>query len=148
MMRKKVFSAVLICGLLAVVTAATAYAQMPGTALRATIPFDFIVRGRILPAGKYEIRRIGDQPGGLIISSVNHLHEWAMFETESVEARKTARTGELVFHRYGDSYFLSEVFAGGEQTGRELRPSRQERNLRQETAKNKTEAETVALAAY
>jgi hypothetical protein len=148
MMRKKVFSTALICGLLVAVAAATAYAQMPGTALRATIPFDFIVRGKILPAGNYEIRRIGDEPGGLIISGVNHLHEWAIFETESVQPRKLPQTGEVVFHRYGDSYFLSEVFAGSEQTGRELLPSRQERILRRETARNKTETETVALAAY
>ena len=147
-MRKKVFSAALICGLLAAVTAATAYAQMPGTALRATIPFDFSVRGKILPAGKYEIRRIGDEPDGLMISSVNHLHEWAIFETEAVETREIPRSGEIVFHRYGDSYFLSEIFAGGEQTGRELLPSRQERSLKREMASNKTEPETVALVAY
>ncbi len=55
---------------------------------------------------------------------------------------------EIVFHRYGDSYFLSEVFAGGDETGRELHPSRQERILRREMASNKTEPETVALAAY
>jgi hypothetical protein len=148
MMRKKVFSAALGCGLLAVVTLATAYAQMPSTALHARIPFDFSVRGKTLPAGDYEIRRINDEPDGLIILSVNDKHERAMFETESVEPRITPRNSELVFHRYGDSYFLSEIFAGGEQTGRELRPSRQERDMSREMASNKTEPETVALAAY
>src|SRR3979490_3216034 len=86
MMRKKIFSAAIICSLFIVVGAATAYAQLPGTAVRATIPFDFSVRGKILPAGDYEIRRFTDQPDGLMISNVNDKHEHAMFETVAVEA--------------------------------------------------------------
>src|SRR6266704_5739417 len=70
MMRRKIFSAALTCSLLTVAAAATAYAQMPGTALRATIPFDFSVRGKILPAGEYEITQINDSPEGLVIRNV------------------------------------------------------------------------------
>jgi hypothetical protein len=148
MMRKKVFSVALTCAILAVVSAANAYAQMPGTSMRASIPFDFSVRGKILPAGAYEIRRINDGPDGLVISSINDKHERVIFETEPVEAKRISGRGELVFHRYGDSYFMYEVFAGGEQMGRELLTSRQERTLRREMAANKTEPETVSLAAY
>lgn len=147
-MRKRVFSAALACGLLAALAAVTAYAQMPGTTLRTRIPFDFSVRGQTLPAGVYEIRRVNDEPDVLIISNLNDGHARTTFNTEPVEARKTPGKGVVEFHRYGDSYFLSEIFAGGEQTGRELRRSRQERDLRREMASNKTEPETVALAAY
>ena len=147
-MRKKIFSAAITCSLLIVAGAATAYAQLPGTAVRATIPFDFSVRGKVLPAGNYEIRRITDQPDGLIISNVNDRHEHAMFETEAIQAPRIAKRAEIIFRRYGDSYFLSEVFSGGAQTGRELFPSRQERVLKSEMASNKTESETVALVAY
>lgn len=147
-MRKKVFTTALTCGLLAVLAAATAYAQMPGTSLRATIPFDFSVRGKILPAGDYEIKRITDGPEGLIISSLTDTHDRAIFQTLPVEAKTALSNAEIVFRKYGDSYFLSEVFNGGEQTGRELLPSRQERSLRREMASNKVEPETVALVAY
>ena len=147
-MRKRVFSAALVCGLLAAVAAATAYAQMPGTTLRTKIPFDFSIRGKILPAGDYEIRRVNDEPDVLLITGINDRHERAVFNTEPVEARKIPGRGEVEFHRYGDSYFLAEIFTGGEQTGRELRISRQERDMRREMASNKTEPETVALAAY
>src|SRR5882762_2654562 len=109
-MRKKIFSAALTFSLLIVVGAATAYAQLPGTAVRATIPFDFSVRGKVLPAGDYEIRRIADQPDGLIISNVNNRHDHAMFETEAVQAPSITSRAEIIFQRYGDSYFLSEVF--------------------------------------
>jgi hypothetical protein len=78
MMRRQVFITALACGLIALVAGATAYAQLPGTALRATIPFDFNVRGKVLPAGDYEIKRITDQPGGLIISSLSDLHAKAI----------------------------------------------------------------------
>jgi hypothetical protein len=148
MMRKKVFSAALACALLAMVAAATANAQMPGMVLRATIPFDFSVRGKTFPAGDYEIRRLTDEPGELIISSVNRNRERAAFNTESVEPKGISSKAQIVFHRYGDRYFMFEVFAGGSQTGRELPLTRQERNLRRELASNKTEAETVAVAAY
>ncbi|MCU1266832.1 MAG: hypothetical protein JWM21_3150 [Acidobacteria bacterium] len=147
-MKKKVFSAAFTCTLLAVMAAANVYAQMPGTAVRASIPFDFSVRGKILPAGIYQVKRIADGPEGLVISSVNGRHEHAAFETEPVEAGTGSGNAEIVFHRYGDKYFLSEVFAGGDLMGRELIPSREERSLRRELASNKTEAETVALAAY
>jgi len=149
-MRKKVFIALLTCSLLAVVVSATAYAQEPGQPVRATIPFDFSLRGKTLPAGKYEIRRISDEPDGLMIVGINrdNRSERVMFETEAVQARKIPRRGELVFNRYGDSYFLSEIFVSGEQEGRELHASRQERNLERETASNKTEPETVEVALY
>jgi hypothetical protein len=148
-MKKKVFSVMATCCLLTAV-AATAHAQLPGTALRASIPFEFSVRGTILPAGDYEIKRISDEPDGLIISSLSDKHEQALFETIPVEAARTSSRAEIIFHRYGDSYFLSEVFAGGEQTGRELTRSRLEQTLRREMASNGNNAapQTVVLAAY
>jgi hypothetical protein len=146
MMKRKVLSAGATCCFLALVAVATAYAQFPGTALRATIPFDFSVRGKTLPAGEYEIKRITDSPGGLVISNV-HNHERAMFETAPVETGKIPNKGEIDFNRYGDSYFLSKIWTGGEKAGRELLPTRAERSLRREMASNKTEPETVALVA-
>src|SRR5882724_11521551 len=100
MMRRQVFITALACGLIALVVGATAYAQLPGTALRATIPFDFNVRGKVLPAGDYEIKRITDQPDGLIISSLSDLHAKAIFETLPVETTKVSSKSQIVFHRY------------------------------------------------
>jgi len=147
-MKKKVFSVVLTCGFIAVVAAVGAFAQMPGTTLRASIPFAFTVKGKVLPAGEYQIRRVQDGPDVLMISSVNDQHERAIFLTEPVETRELSSKSEFVFHRYGDTYFLSEVFAGGELTGRELTVSPQERNLKRDLASNETQRETVAVAAY
>ena len=114
--------------------------------MRVAIPFDFIVNGKTFPAGNYEIRRISDSPEGLIIQNANEKRDHAMFETEPVETMKIPNTSEIVFHRYGDSYFLAEVLTGGEETGQELAPTRTERRLRSEMASNRAEPETVALA--
>ena len=148
-MRKKVFSAALGFCLLATLTAATAFAQgLAEPSLRATIPFEFTVRGKALPAGDYVIKRFTDDSSNLLVISNVKNHEHAVFETENVKVGATPKKGEIVFHRYGESYFLSEVFAGGEDMGNELPPSRQERRLRRDLASNKTETETVAVAAY
>lgn len=149
-MKKKVFSVIAVCCFLALGGASAVRAQMPGTALRAMIPFDFSVRGRTLPAGEYEITRMANASDVLLISGVTK-HDHAVFETEPVDASRISSRAEIVFHRYGDKYFLSEVFGGGEQTGRELSESRQERNLKRELAASndkRNQPETVALAAY
>ena len=144
---KKFFSVVVIGSVLLVSVAATAQAQLPGTAIRATIPFDFKVQGRTLPAGNYEIRRINDDESiGLFIRNVDDKHDKAMFGTEPVYMNRIPGKNVLVFNRYGDAYFLSEVETASDQTARELFPSRKERHLQQQMAKNLVAPETVTVA--
>ena len=69
-----------------------------------------------------------------------------MFETEAVDMRDMMRKSELVFNQYGDRYFLSEVLTAGEQTGRELAPSHEERALKRDMAKAELRPETVSVA--
>ena len=143
---KKFFSVVVIGSVLTLV-AATAQAQLPGTAIRASIPFDFKVQGRTLPAGRYEIRRVNDDESvGLLIRNVDDKHDKAMFETETIYMGKTPGRSILTFNRYGDIYFLSEIETSGEQMAREVYPSRAERHLREQMAKNLVLPETVTVA--
>ena len=145
---KKFFIVMAIGSLLALSLAVGAQAQMPGIPIRASIPFDFMVRGRTLPAGDYWIERISDDPSGLVIKNVNDKHDHIVFETEPMQDRRIANHNVLVFNRYGDDYFLSEVVTAGEQTGRELAPSHAERTLRREMAQNQAQPETVTVALY
>jgi hypothetical protein len=61
--------------------------------------------------------------------------------------------GSLVFHRYGEEYFLSEIWPAGGLTGRELPKSRAERDLMRKAqdsgvaAMNAPQAETVTIRA-
>jgi hypothetical protein len=143
---KRVLGVMVAGAFLSLLVTVGAQAQLPGTAIRASIPFEFVVRGTTLPAGEYEIRRISDEPSGLILRKINNKHDHVMFETEPFEGKRIARHSALVFNRYGDSYFLSEVVTAGEQTGRELAPSQSERRLRREMVKNQVEPATVTVA--
>jgi hypothetical protein len=145
-MKKQMFGALAAGCLLALIIAVPARAQMPGAPIRANIPFDFIVRGRTLPAGNYEVMRLTDSPEVLEIRNINDKRDHSAFETEPFQASKIANRNELVFHRYGDSYFLSEVVTAGEEVGRTMPPSRAERQLRREMASNNREPEIVAVA--
>ena len=143
---KKLFSVMVVGSLLCWMLVAGARAQEPGTAIRASIPFDFVVRGKTLRAGEYDVTRVLDEPVDLLLRNVNDKHEHVMFETEPMEAHRIARHSVLVFTRYGDTYYLSEVLEAGEQTGRELIPSQAERELRADMARNQVQPETVTVA--
>jgi len=144
---KRVFSVVVAGCLLSVLWLGSAGAQEPGTKIRASIPFDFTVKGKTLPAGEYEVSRVMDEPIALLLRNVHDKHDEVVVETEPVIGRMTPKRDELIFNRYGESYFLSEVFTAGEQTGEELYPTHRERELRSEMARNQAGPETVTVAA-
>ena len=146
---KKLLVVLTTGGLLALSLVASAQAQMPGVPIRASIPFDFVVRGKTLPAGTYEIERVTEDPSGLLLRNVNNRREHVVFETESMQGKRIPRRNVLVFNRYGDDYFLSEVVTAGDQDGRELAPSHAERTLRRAMmAQNQEQPETVTVALY
>jgi len=144
---KRVFSVVVAGCLLSVLLLGSAGAQEPGTKIRASIPFEFTVKGKTLPAGEYEVSRVMDEPIALLLRNVHDKHDEVVVETEPVIGRMTPKRDELIFNRYGESYFLSEVFTAGEQTGEELYPTHRERELRSEMARNQAGPETVTVAA-
>jgi hypothetical protein len=147
---RRIFIAIVAMAMLALTISTPASAQLPGTSMRAYIPFDFIVNGKTLPSGTYEVKRITDAPEGLLIRNVNDKRDHSMFETESVQQYGLPRNDEVVFNRYGDSYFLSEVLTGGMETGRRLAPSHAEKQMRREMqmASNNAQPQTVTVAMY
>jgi hypothetical protein len=78
-----------------------AVAQQP--AVRATVPFEFTVGGRLLPADTYTIT---SSSGVLVIRSIDG--RFTSMTTSSHDNRSVTG-GKLVFNKYGDQYFLHEV---------------------------------------
>src|SRR5215217_8993180 len=116
-------------GLLAVITiiaaSASTQAQTLNYRLTANIPFDFSVAGKTLPAGKYWINRAQESSGDLVVQiSSTDGHTNITRLTIPVVASSPVKSGLLVFHKYGEEYFLSEVWPAGGVTGRELHKSR------------------------
>ena len=144
---KKLFCGVVADCLLSLLLVGSAGAQEPGTRIRASIPFDFTVKGKTMPAGVYDVTRVMDEPVTLLLRNIHDKHDVVVVETEPVRDQFMPNRGELVFNRYGDTYFLSEVFTAGEQTGEELYPSHKERELKRELARNEVGPEMVTVAA-
>jgi len=151
---KKVLSltiATVTLAVLAVLVATTANAQTsaPRT-MRARIPFAFHAGSKVLPAGEYRIAVLNPDSDRKALQ-IRTLDGRASAIVQTFGATvKTIRDSKLVFHRYGDSYFLSEVLVGGMETGRRLAPSRAEKQLRRESemASNNAQPETVSIALY
>jgi hypothetical protein len=131
-MRKHVCESLLALSFLVSMLAASAPASAKTIAmLRAQVPFDFYVGDRLIAAGDCAVASITDGGSALRISSSGG-KESAISLTDQTSA-KANREGNprLVFHKYGDQYFLAAVWDTG-QGGRALHESKRERNLRKE----------------
>lgn len=107
----------------------------------ATIPFDFVVADKTLPAGKYSIRS-ATQAGDVLKIGSRDGKSSAMRFSDSIREKRENPTARLVFHRYGQKYFLAEVWSGDEY-GRELRRCKTERVLQYELASNTSKSDSV-----
>ena len=109
---------------------------------KATIPFDFTVGQQVLPAGTYLITQLS---AGVIDfdnrTRLVHLRV-GVIPADSV----SERPNRMVFHQYGDRYFLSQVRGGFGQYVSKFYPSRLEKNIRLETSAEATQqTEEIAM---
>ena len=140
-MKKAVTKGFIKIGLLAAMTimvaGVSANAQSLEYRLTANIPFDFTVANKKLPAGKYWIRRGQSSNGDLLMQISSTDGQSNVYRlTIPVTRLNPNREGTLVFHRYGDDYFLFQVWPAGGNTGRALPQSRTERELARKAEDN------------
>lgn len=73
--------------------------------VRATVPFDFTVGGKVLPAGSYTISQVSY--GGIELRSRDqHI---AMLALASPTVEQSANGNELVFEKHAGRYSLREI---------------------------------------
>jgi len=102
---------------------------------RVIIPFEFAISGKTLPAGEYIVRRVAsDSPQWLAITSVNARTRQTVL-THKIRNGTLQSESKLVFRRYGDQYFLSQIWESGETQGHKLLKSRIERSVERDLAK-------------
>ena len=130
---------------------ASVKAQSLGPRFKANIPFDFTVASKKFAAGHYSIARASQTNGDLVleISGLDE-HSTVFPITSPVETVTAREKSVLIFHRYGDEYFLAQVWSAGATTGRAFIKSRRERQLEREqhvaaTDKKASMVETVTL---
>jgi len=88
------------------------------------IPFDFCVGSQNLPAGWYEVRPLS---AGSVLQFVERdgKHVSSVM-TMGTSTRNNPVKNTVVFNRYGDQFFLSEVHWRGSFSGRTLTKSSRE----------------------
>ena len=130
--RLTILSLVSIFTLCAAVASANAQLSVP---IRAKIPFDFRLGDKKLAAGEYTFSRLSgtaDNKTMLVRSVDSSTH---MFQSTLVAQVLTPKNeSTLVFHKYGDQYFLEQIWTSGEQEGTQLSESRSERTIRRQLA--------------
>ena len=135
-MARRILKSVTMLMLLLTMALVTAVATANGQSQHrviASVPFEFIVGDKTLAAADYRIDTVGE---ALAISSANAKNSVIRLANElTPEGRKSAR---LVFHRYGNTYFLSDVWEGGDRIGRRLVQSQQERAMKSELSRRAT----------
>ncbi len=73
------------------------------------IPFEFHVGNKSFSAGKYTISKVNS--GAFLIRSTTGKEQIIASTPASSRIRKNVKTEKLVFNRYGDQYFLNQIFA-------------------------------------
>jgi hypothetical protein len=122
---------------------AAAAVNAQGVDLRANIPFNFVVADQALPAGQYVVRPTEAGGAILTIRSTDGRKSTSAI-TYSCGGGKPWEKSELVFHRVGNMYFLSQVQIEGYSEGRELPKNHTEAEA--ELASNQ-KADAVTIAA-
>src|SRR5207245_6098491 len=84
----------------------------------------FHVGNSMLPSGEYTVDTDA-APGVLRLRSADFKSS-AMINTIAVQTLATPDKGKLVFHKYGDEYFLSQVWKPGANIGNQLRKTQRE----------------------
>ncbi len=120
------------CSLLALASAGTLPAQIHG--LKAKVPFEFTVMGRTMPAGEYVVDN-ANSSATVILKCREHSVS-VIVPTDALQSAAPQEEAKLVFHRYGDQYFLSEVWGAGS-SGRKLHETKTEHDLALRSAPNR-----------
>ena len=149
-MKKQAFMILTTLSLFITLSAVSVYAQSD-MRLNVNIPFEFSVRNKVLPAGEYTVtQRVQNAENNLLIRRVDRTAS-DVFLTIPTRAGTTPNESKLVFNRYGDQYFLSEVWMRGNDTGHELGKPHAEQKLiraRITSAYSASERQIVCIIAH
>lgn len=130
-MKKSMLIAGLSQFVVALVLAAPAVAQQQPYIIH--VPFRFHVNAQVLSAGKYRVKMAA---GGTVqVYGIDHVADAAFVALRLSRSARGFQGAEFVFHRYGNQYFLSQVWFPEVDPGYELEISNAEREVAQKIPK-------------
>jgi hypothetical protein len=115
---------------IALAAAVTVHAQ--DKAVTATVPFNFYVGSTAMPQGDYRLVNVSNGAVLTISSTGNEVHK--AITTMHVVGKSLSEPPRLVFVRYGDVYFLHQVWTGNDSIGQALGRSQREKALARDNA--------------
>ena len=98
--------------------------------VKANVPFDFTVANKLLPAGTYTMKRDSAE----LIEIRNHDKPIAVLTIADQDGKKSTNGGKLIFHKYGDQYFLSEILSDWTTMNVAFHPSKAETRVQLQQA--------------
>jgi hypothetical protein len=102
--------------------------QAQSASLKFDVPFEFHVGDKVMPAGSYTVKNIGEAVR--ISDGAGHT---ASIMTNPVSYSAAGLTNQLVFNHYGSERFLSEIRWQGYKTSRGVIKSKAEMALAKAT---------------
>lgn len=98
-------------------TAATLFAQVESRPLmKVNIPFSFSVDNHTLPAGQYYVRTVTPERNIALVSTDGK--QSLVISDLPNYASNPSPNSRLVFNKYGNDYFLAQVWTRGENVAR------------------------------
>jgi hypothetical protein len=116
-----------LIGLGLLLATASAYAQTG--VVKAKVPFNFIVNKTQISAGQYLIHPLGTMNSGAMTLESSDRKVVMAFLPNACESSQPPQTTKVVFHRYGEQYFLAQIWSAGNERGHELPKTEQEREV-------------------
>src|ERR1041384_1827956 len=130
---KKAFA---LSGLLVLLTFASALGQSDRQTI-IHIPFNFSVGEKAFPAGSYVIERNRNNSDTVWVIRHKDDSGSAILLTRPVRGNDVVAKTRLVFNRYDDLHFLSEVWIVGSESGHEIPITKRERALEKTLAERR-----------
>ncbi len=136
--------ALVMAGMMALTAMATTRVAQAQELLAVNIPFDFVAGKTQLPAGEYTVKVAGPTNTVILVSRKDSTAS-AFMNTNAAVSAEPQSESKLVFNRYGNRYFLSQVWTEGNSRGRQLLKSAREKEMSQ-IAKLDTQGQVTLVA--
>jgi hypothetical protein len=124
-----IFTLMVALAIVTSIVSANAQSQLRVTA---DIPFEFVVGNHTMAAGEYTVKALTRGGDALAILGKDN-GETVVRLAEPIGAMNKRKPARLVFHRYGQNYFLAQIWTD-DNVGRKLAKSKQEVAIERELA--------------
>lgn len=114
--------------LMAMFATAAVSTRAQASSIRADVPFDFIVGDKTIPAGRITAHGVSTAVAGALTIMNPDQGETAQRVGRRVPGAERSNECKLVFHKYGNRYYLAQIWLAGYE-GWSVMKSKEEQSL-------------------